>query len=117
MINFIKENLNVILITLGSVLGYFTGLKLKKINEKISEADALLTMQKSYNEFVLDQKARYDELKDELAYMRLQLKQTKTEYNHLRDDLREEKNKYAVLEAKHMALKDAFEVLKKKLNN
>ena len=67
---------------------------LKRIEEKKAGSDAVMSMQKAYNEFVIDQKERYNELKEELNYVRGELKEVKEESKSLRDEVRTWKTKY-----------------------
>ena len=106
MLDFIKTNLDNILLSLGGVGAYFGGLKVKKINEKKAGTDALSSMQNAYNEFVVDQKERYTELKFELNYVREELKVVKEESRDLKTEVKTWKTKYN-------SLKKQFETYKK----
>lgn len=97
-----------------SVIAFLGGRKMKNIDEKKAGGDALITMQSAYDDFVKDQKERYEELKKELNYVREELKLSKEIYLELRGDLKLEKQKYATLEKKYMTLKKAFEDYRKK---
>lgn len=83
-----------IVMAFGGVGAYFGGRKMKKIDEKKAGSDALSSMQNAYNEFVLDQKERYNELKEELSYVRGELKEVKQESKSLREEVRSWKTKY-----------------------
>lgn len=94
MIEIIKANWDNIVLVFGGVGAYFGGRKMKKIDERKAGSDAVVSMQTAYNEFVLDQKERYNELKDELNYVRGELKHVKEESKSLREEVRSWKTKY-----------------------
>ncbi len=116
MVNLITENLDNIILAGGGVIAYFGGRKLKatqlkkEIEEtKIQEASALTSMQNAYNEFVVDQKQRYDEIKAEYIYCREELKLVREQSDKLRGDIKRWVNKYN-------ELRKEFELYKKKHN-
>ena len=94
IIEFLKTNWDNVIIAFGGVGAYFGGLKMKTINEKKADTDALGSMQNAYNEFVIDQKERYTELKFELNYVREELKVVKEESRDLKTEVKSWKAKY-----------------------
>lgn len=94
MIDFLQGNWDNLVLAIGGVGAYFGGRKLKRIEEKKAGSDAVVSMQTAYNEFVLDQKERYNELKEELSYVRGELKEVKQESKSLREEVRSWKTKY-----------------------
>lgn len=94
MIDFLQGNWDNLVLAIGGVGAYFGGRKLKRIEEKKAGSDAVVSMQLAYNEFVIDQKERYNELKEELNYVRGELKEVKEESKSLRDEVRTWKTKY-----------------------
>lgn len=94
MIDFLQSNWDNLILAIGGVGAYFGGRKLKRIEEKKAGSDAVVSMQTAYNEFVLDQKERYNELKEELSYVRGELKEVKQESKSLREEVRSWKTKY-----------------------
>lgn len=94
MLDFIKSNLDNILLSLGGIGAYFGGLKVKNINTRKAKTDALGSMQNAYNEFVIDQKERYTELKFELNYVRDELRVVKEESKVLKTEVKSWKAKY-----------------------
>tara|TARA_R110000803_G_scaffold60048_1_gene119122 strand:- start:719 stop:1048 length:330 start_codon:yes stop_codon:yes gene_type:complete len=106
ILEFLKTNWDNVVIALGGVGAYFGGLKIKRINEKQADTDALGSMQNAYNEFVIDQKERYTELKFELNYVSEELKLVKEESKNLKEEVRGWK-------AKYNSLKKQFDTYKK----
>jgi len=99
MIEFLQNNWDNLVLAIGGVGAYFGGRKLKRIEEKKAGSDAVVSMQKAYNEFVIDQKERYNELKEELNYVRSELKEVKEESKSLRQEVRTWKTKYNSLKS------------------
>lgn len=94
MLDFLQNNWDNFILAIGGVGAYFGGRKMKRIEEKKAGSDAVVSMQTAYNEFVIDQKERYNELKEELNYVRSELKEVKEESKSLRDEVRTWKTKY-----------------------
>ena len=94
MLDFLQNNWDNLVLAIGGVGAYFGGRKIKRIEEKKAGSDAVVSMQTAYNEFVLDQKERYNELKEELNYVRGELKEVKEESKSLREEVRSWKTKY-----------------------
>tara|TARA_R110002124_G_C8705262_1_gene494342 strand:+ start:391 stop:717 length:327 start_codon:yes stop_codon:yes gene_type:complete len=102
----INGNWEVILNSLGVVAAFFGGLKLKTINLKKANTDAVSSMQTVYDAFVIDNKERYIELREELKYLRSELKLIKEESRDLKTEVKTWKTKYN-------SLKKQFETYKK----
>lgn len=68
--NFLIDNWEIIAGSFTSVVAYFGGRRAKKM-------DALSTMQKSYNEWVEDQKKMYSDLKTEFAALKIDFHECK----------------------------------------
>jgi len=83
-----------IALAVGGVFAYFGGRKMKTLDEKKAGSDALNSMQNAYNEFVIDQKERYQEIKEELNYVREELKSVKEESKTLKEEVKTWKGKY-----------------------
>jgi len=94
MLDIIRENLDNLALAVGGVFAYFGGKNIKRSDEKKASADALKSMQEGYNEFVIDQKERYSEIKAELIYCREELKLVRTQSNSLKDEVKTWKDKY-----------------------
>ena len=90
----ITENWQLITGAVASIFAYFGGIKMKSINEKKASSEALSSMQQAYNEFVLDQKERYNELKEELKYVREQTKHLQQDSLELRAEIKQWKSRY-----------------------
>lgn len=103
----IIENWQIISGAIAAIFAFFGGLKLKKIEVQRQGATALGSMQIAYNEFVVDQKERYKELKEELSYVRERVKQVEAESMELRLEVREWKSKY-------LKLKKEFDAYRKR---
>jgi archaellum component FlaC len=88
-----------IVLAVGGVFAYVGGRKMKTLDEKKAGSDALNSMQNAYNEFVIDQKERYQEIKGELNYVREELKSVKEESKDLRDEVKTWKTKYNSLKS------------------
>ena len=113
MIGIIKENWVMIVGVLSSVGAYFGGRKLKKAGEKKATSEALETMQKTYDTFVIDFRERYAEIKEELKTYREEqttLRNEITQLRHENTDLRRELKDW---EGKYVKLKKEFELYKK----
>lgn len=95
-----------IVLAVGGVFAYVGGRKMKTLDEKKAGSDALNSMQNAYNEFVIDQKERYTELKFELNYVREELKLVKEESRDLKTEVKSWK-------AKYNSLKKQFDTYKK----
>ena len=95
--NIIRDNWEVISGGIATIAAWVGGRKSKKTTEKKESADALGGMQKAYDSFVEDQKERYNEIKESMAFLREQLLEVQLDNKSLRAELREEKKKYASL--------------------
>lgn len=79
---------------IGSAVAFLSGRKLKTIEEKKANSDAVLSMQTVYDNFVKDIEARYREMKDEMQHVKSEVIQLRQENSELRKELRVWENKY-----------------------
>jgi predicted nuclease with TOPRIM domain len=107
--NIITENLDNIALAVGGVFAYFGGKNIKRSDEKKASADALKSMQEGYNEFVIDQKERYQEIKAELIYCREELKLVRNQSNSLKEEVKTWKDKYNDLKKQFDEYKKQYE--------
>lgn len=115
--SFIIENWQLITGGIVSVFTFFGGQKMKKIEVKKADSEALTSMQQAYNEFVIDQKERYVEIKGELIYVREQTKRLQQDCFDLKSEVKDWKRKYNVLEKEVKAWKQKYNVLKDEFND
>ena len=109
MIELIKENWIALTGVISSVIAFFGGRKMKKAEENKSTADALTSMQQTYDSFVTDFRERYNELKEEIKTFRDEQMVLRTEITQLRaenDNLRKE---LRIWEKKYKDLKVEFD--------
>lgn len=88
------ENWQIIMGIIGSAVAFLSGRKLKTIEEKKANSDAVLSMQTVYDNFVKDIEARYREMKDEMQHVKSEVIQLRQENSELRKELRVWENKY-----------------------
>ena len=113
MIGIIRENWELLAGIFTSIFAFFGGKKLKKAGEKKATSEALETMQKTYDTFVIDFRERYSEIKEELKTYRDEqtaLRNEITQLRHENTDLRRELKDW---EGKYVKLKKEFELYKK----
>lgn len=91
------ENWQIIMGIIGSAVAFLSGRKLKTIEEKKANSDAVLSMQTVYDNFVKDIEARYREMKDEMQHVKSEVIQLRQENSELRKELRVWETKYAKL--------------------
>ena len=88
------ENWQIIMGIIGSAVAFLSGRKLKTIEEKKANSDAVLSMQTVYDNFVKDIEARYREMKDEMQHVKSEVIQLRQENSELGKELRVWENKY-----------------------
>lgn len=113
MVKILTENWQIIAGLFGSVFAFFGGRKIKKAEENKSTSEALASMQQTYDTFVSDLRERYNELKEELKFIREEQLQSRIEIKELQTRNRELSRELKVSEEKYMKLKKEFENYKK----
>lgn len=88
------ENWQILIGIFGSVAAFFGGQKMKSIQEKKANSDAVLSMQTVYENFVKDIEARYREIKDEMSDVKKEVIELRAENSELRKELKFWENKY-----------------------
>lgn len=111
--NFFYENWQAITGIIGAIIAYFSGKKIRKADETKNTSDALTSMQATYDTWVNDFKARYDELKDELKIYREEQLQLRQEIIQLRGENDELRKELRVWEQKYTKLKKEFDLTQK----
>jgi predicted nuclease with TOPRIM domain len=91
------ENWQILIGVFGSIAAFFGGQKMKSIQEKKANSDAVLSMQTVYDNFVKDIEARYREIKEEMSDVRTEVVELRKENSELRKELRVWENKYNTL--------------------
>lgn len=91
------ENWQIIMGIIGSAVAFLSGRKLKTIEEKKANSDAVLSMQTVYDNFVKDIEARYREMREEMQHVKSEVIQLRQENSELRKELRVWETKYAKL--------------------
>lgn len=97
-----------IVLAVGGVFAYVGGRKMKTLDEKKAGSDALNSMQNAYNEFVIDQKERYQEIKEELVSVRKELSDVKEESSILIQEVKSWKTKHNTLKKQLDKCKEDF---------
>jgi len=86
----IEENLNILISTgLGAItgiIGFFTGAKLKKSKEKLTESSALVEMQAAYNTFTKDFNDKLSSYDKELLEIRKENREQRSDVRDLKKD-------------------------------
>jgi|AntRauTorcE11897_2_1112592.scaffolds.fasta_scaffold61871_2 hypothetical protein len=86
----IEENLNILISTgLGAItgiIGFFTGTKLKKSKEKLTESSALVEMQAAYNTFTKDFNDKLSSYDKELLEIRKENREQRSDVRDLKKD-------------------------------
>lgn len=88
------ENWQILIGIFGSVAAFFGGQKMKSIQEKKANSDAVLSMQTVYENFVKDIEARYREIKQEMSDVKKEVIELRAENSELRKELKFWENKY-----------------------
>lgn len=128
---FIIENWHLLSGPLLMALGYLGGKKMKKAETQIKQGDAMESMQKSYDEWVMDANEKITDLKADLKQTNQMVILLQKDNLRQAEELREirkanaylkEKNEEALKhiqswELKYNSLKRSFEELKKKYND
>jgi mevalonate kinase len=113
MVNFLTDNWQILAGLFGSVIAFFSGKKIKKAEENKSTSEALASMQQTYDTFVGDLRERYNELKEEMRFIKEQQLQDRLEIKELQNRNRELSRELKVWEEKYMKLKKEFETYKR----
>ena len=88
------ENWQILIGIFGSVAAFFGGQKMKSIQEKKANSDAVLSMQTVYENFVKDIEERYREIKEEMSDVKKEVIELRAENSELRKELKFWENKY-----------------------
>jgi predicted nuclease with TOPRIM domain len=91
------ENWQILIGVFGSIAAFFGGQKMKSIQEKKANSDAVLSMQTVYDNFVKDIEARYREIKEEMSEVKKEVIELRAENSELRKELKFWENKYNAL--------------------
>ncbi len=83
----------------GSIIAFFGGQKMKSIEEKKANSDAVLSMQTVYENFVKDIEGRYADMREQLQEVKTEVVQLRKENSELRKELRTWERKYYDLKA------------------
>lgn len=75
MVSFIQENHQFFIGLAGSIVAFFGGKKLKAIEEKKANSDALQGIQTVYEKFVEQTDKKFEEMQSEISKLRGELKQ------------------------------------------
>lgn len=114
MIEVISEHWDKIAMAFASVLAFFGGRKTNKIKEKQEEAGALTSMQKAYNEFVIDQKDFVMEQRTQNAEIRINFHNVKEELRAVKEAGNKLREEVKGCRSKYNTLKKQFETYKAK---
>jgi predicted nuclease with TOPRIM domain len=91
------ENWQILIGVFGSIAAFFGGQKMKSIQEKKANSDAVLSMQTVYDNFVKDIEARYREIKEDMSEVKKEVIELRVENSELRKELKFWENKYNAL--------------------
>lgn len=94
MKNILMENWQILLGIIGSIITFFGGKKMKSIEEKKANSDAVLSMQTVYDNFVKDIEGRYREMREEMQQVKDEVIELRKENSELRKELRLWEKKY-----------------------
>ena len=94
MKSILMENWQILAGMFASVVAFFGGQKMKSIEEKKANSDAVLSMQTVYDNFVKDIESRYREMRDEMQHVKDEVIELRKENSELRKELRVWENKY-----------------------
>lgn len=90
----LMENWQILIGVFGSIVAFFSGQKMKSIEENKANSDAVLSMQTVYDNFVKDIETRYREMRDEMQHVKDEVIELRKENSELRKELRVWENKY-----------------------
>jgi hypothetical protein len=99
MVKTLMENWQILAGIGGSIIAFFGGQKMKSIEEKKANSDAVLSMQTVYENFVKDIESRYADMRDQMQEVRIEVVQLRKENSELRKELRTWERKYYDLKA------------------
>lgn len=106
MVKIIMENWQLLAGIGGSIVAFFGGQKMKTIQEKKANSDAVLSMQTVYENFVKDIESRYADMRDQMQEVRTEVIQLRKENGELRKELRLWERKYYDLKAEFDKIKN-----------
>lgn len=86
---------------LGIIIAYFSGKRMKRIEEKKASSDAVSSMQLVYDNFVKDIEQRYVDMKKEMQSLKDEVHQLRIENDKLRKELRNWELKYHSLKKEY----------------
>jgi predicted nuclease with TOPRIM domain len=90
----------------GSIVAFFGGQKMKTIQEKKANSDAVLSMQTVYDNFVKDIESRYADMRDQMQEVRNEVILLRKENSELRKELRTWERKYYDLKSEFDKIKN-----------
>lgn len=117
MTNFLIENYQILAGGVAAIIAYFRGKKTREAEENKATSDALTSMQSTYDVFVNDLRDRYNELKEEVNYLKNSDTQNKIEIKELRIENKNLVKELGLWEKKYDVLKAEFETYKKENNH
>jgi len=94
---FLIDNWQIIVGFFTTAAAFFGGQKMKTIEEKKANSDAVSSMQVVYDNFVKDVESKYNEMRLEMADVKKEVVQLRFENTELRKELRIWENKYNAL--------------------
>jgi hypothetical protein len=100
------ENWQILAGIVGSIIAFFGGQKMKSIEEKKANSDAVLSMQTVYDNFVKDIESRYADMRDQMQEVRTEVIQLRKENSELRKELRNWERKYYDLKSEFDKIKN-----------
>jgi predicted nuclease with TOPRIM domain len=96
---FFIDNWQIIGGVFTTIVAFFGGQKMKTIEEKKANSDAVSSMQSVYDNFVKDVESKYSEMRLEMADVKKEVVQLREENSELRRELRVWETKYSKLRA------------------
>lgn len=90
----------------ASIVAFFGGQKMKSIEEKKANSDAVLSMQTVYDNFVKDIESRYADMRDQMQEVRTEVILLRKENSELRKELRNWERKYYDLKSEFDKIKN-----------
>lgn len=88
------DNWQLIIGAFGTLAAWFGGQKMKSIEEKKANSDAVISMQGVYDSFVKDVESKYSEMRTEMNEVRKEVIELRKENTELRKQLSFWENKY-----------------------
>jgi predicted nuclease with TOPRIM domain len=106
MVKIIMENWQILAGIGASIVAFFGGQKMKSIEEKKANSDAVLSMQTVYDNFVKDIESRYADMRDQMQEVRTEVILLRKENSELRKELRNWERKYYDLKSEFDKIKN-----------